>query len=84
MTFFAIVGMGVFAGSITPALYMVVMRGGVVTLINPRRACAARITVLGLSVLPSVRLSGTPYSATTRNKAAKVIPTGSVPHWLDF
>ena len=34
---------------------------------------------------PSVRLSGTPYSATTRNKAAKkAIPTGSVPHCLDF
>ena len=39
--------------------------------INPRRACSARVTVLGLSVLPSVRLSGTPYSGTTRNKAAK-------------
>ena len=25
--------------------------------INPRRACAARVTVLGLSVRPSVRLS---------------------------
>ena len=33
---------------------------------NPRRACAARVTVL-----PSVRLSGTTYSGTTRNKAAK-------------
>ena len=39
--------------------------------INPRRACAARVTVLGLSFRPSVRLSGTPYSGTTRNKAAK-------------
>ena len=37
-----------------------------IPIINPRRACAARVTVC-----PSVRLSGTPYSATTRNKAAK-------------
>ena len=28
--------------------------------INPRRACAARVTVLGLSVCPSVRLSVCP------------------------
>ena len=44
-------------------------------IVNPRRACAARVTVLVLSycpsVRPSVRLSRTPYSATTRNKAAK-------------
>ena len=32
-------------------------------IINPRRACVARVTVLGLSV--------TTFSATTRNKAAK-------------
>ena len=43
-----------------------------VGLINPRRACAARVTVLGLSVRPSVRPSVQyPYSGTTRNKAAK-------------
>ena len=46
-----------------------------IDIINPRRACAARVTVLGLSfclsVCPSVRLSGTTYSGTTRNKAAK-------------
>ena len=48
-------------------------------LVNPRRACAARVTVLGLSV------SVTTFSATTRNKAAKkAIPTGSVPHWLEI
>ena len=41
------------------------------TVINPRRACAARVTVLGLSFCPSVRLSVTTFSATTRNKAAK-------------
>ena len=35
--------------------------------INPRRACAARVTVLGLSVRPSV----TTFSATTRNKQVK-------------
>ena len=46
-----------------------------VLLINPRRACAARVTVLGLSFRLSVRLSVclsvTTFSATTRNKAAK-------------
>ena len=44
-------------------------------IINPRRACAARVTVLGLSFRPSVCLSVclsvTTFSATTRNKAAK-------------
>ena len=40
-------------------------------LINPRRACAARVTVLGLSFRLSVCLSVTTFSATTRNKAAK-------------
>ena len=41
--------------------------------INPRRACAASVTVLGLclSVCLSVVLSVTTFSATTRNKAAK-------------
>ena len=41
------------------------------TVINPRRACAARVTVLGLSFRLSVCLSVTTFSATTRNKAAK-------------
>ena len=52
--------------------------------INPRRACAARVTVLGHpSVRPSVCLLPRflPLRATRRPKA---IPTGSVPHWLDF
>ena len=35
-------------------------------LINPRRACAARVTVLGLSFCLSV----TTFSAATRNKTA--------------
>ena len=40
--------------------------------INPRRACAARVTVLGLSVCPSVRLSVRyHFFATTRNEVAK-------------
>ena len=39
--------------------------------INPRRACAARVTVLGLSFRLSVCLSVTTFSATTRNKAVK-------------
>ena len=43
--------------------------------INPRRACAARVTVLGLSFHLSVRLSVclsvTTFSPATRNKTAK-------------
>ena len=38
--------------------------------INPRRACAARVTVLGLSVCLSVCLSVDAYSGTTGYKAA--------------
>ena len=34
--------------------------------INPRHAWSVRVIVLGLSVRPSVHLSGTTYSATTR------------------
>ena len=36
-------------------------------IINPRRACAARVTVLGLCVCLSV----TTFSAATRNETAK-------------
>ena len=39
--------------------------------INPRPACTARVIVLGLSFCPSVRLSVTTFSPTTRNKTAK-------------
>ena len=41
--------------------------------INPRRACAARVTVLGLCVCLclSVCLSVTTFSAATRNETAK-------------
>ena len=39
-------------------------------IINPRCACAARITVLGLSFCLSVCLSVTTFSAATRNKTA--------------
>ena len=42
-----------------------------VCVINPRRACAARVTVLGLSFRLSVCLSVTTFSATTRNKVAE-------------
>ena len=42
---------------------------------HPRHACAARVTVLGLSfrlsVCPSVRLSVTTLSPATRDKTAK-------------
>ena len=53
--------------------------------INPRRACAARVTVLGLclSVCRSVCLSDPSFSSTARNKAATfAILTGSGLHWL--
>ena len=39
-------------------------------LINPRRACAARVTVLGLCVCLSVCLSVDDYSRTTGYEAA--------------
>ena len=52
--------------------------GMALTGFNPRRACAARVTVLGLSsgrtslsVRPSVRPSVTTFSPATRNKTAK-------------
>ena len=37
------------------------------SVINPRRACTAMVTVLGLSVCPSVTM----FSATTHNKQVK-------------
>ena len=57
---------------------------------HPRRACAARVTVLGLSfrlsVFPSVRLSVCYHAFChyAQQGGQKAIPTGSVPHWLDF
>ena len=48
--------------------YMYVLYGWI---INPWCACAARVTVLGLCVLPSVRLSVTMFSTTTCNKVAE-------------
>ena len=59
-------------------------------LINPRRACAARVTVLGLSFCLSVCLSVRPsvryhlFWHYAQQGGQKAIPTGSVPHWLDF
>ena len=52
------------------------------TLFNPRRAYAARVTVLGPFVCLSVCLSVTTFSATMYNK--RTIPKGSVLHWLYF
>ena len=40
---------------------------------NPQRACAARVTVLGLCVSVSVCLSVTTFSATARNNATNKI-----------
>ena len=53
---------------------------------NPRRACAARVTVLVLSFCPSVRLSVCyhVFCHYVQQGGEKAIPTGSVPHWLDF
>ena len=50
--------------------------------INPRRACAARVTVLGLSFRLSVCYHA--FCHYAQQGGQKVIPTGSVPHWLDF
>ena len=44
--------------------------GGGGGVINPRRACAARVTVLGLSVGQSVCVSVHDYSRTAGNEAA--------------
>ena len=50
-------------------------------IINPRRACTARVTVVVLSFCLSV----TTFSAATSNKTAnKRYEWGSVPHWLYF
>ena len=61
-----------------------------VIFINPRRACTARVTVLGLSFRPSVCLSVClsvcyhVFCHYAQQGGQKAIPTGSVPHWLDF
>ena len=49
--------------------------------INPRRACAARVTVR-----PSVCLSVCyhVFCHYAQQGGRKAIPTGSAPHWLDF
>ena len=51
------------------------------SVINPRRACAARVTVCH-----SVRLSVCyhVFCHYAQQGGQKAIPTGSVPHWLDF
>ena len=55
-------------------------------IINPRHACTARVTVLGLSFRLSVRLSVCyhVFCHYAQQGGQKAIPTGSVPHWLDF
>ena len=52
--------------------------------INHQRACAARVTVLGLSFHPSVCPSVCYhiFCHYTQQGGQKAIPTGSVPHWL--
>ena len=59
---------------------------GLGLVINPRRACAARVIVLGLSFRPSVRPSVCyhVFCRYTQRDGQKAIPTGSVPHWLYF
>ena len=58
----------------------------IIYIINPRRACAARVTVLGLSFRLSVCLSVCyhVFCHYVQQGGQKAIPTGSVPHWLDF
>ena len=51
---------------------------------NPRRACVARVTVLGLCVCVSVCLSALILALCTEQGGQKAIPTSSIPHWLDF
>ena len=57
------------------------------SMINPRRACAARVTFCH-SVRPSVRLSVSVcyhvFCHYAQQGGQRAIPTGSVPHWLDF
>ena len=48
--------------------------------INPRRTCAARVIVLGLSFCPSVCYHV--FFRYAQQDGQKVTPTGSVPHWL--
>ena len=51
-------------------------------IINPQRTCTARVIVLGLSFRPSVRYHV--FCHYAQQGGQKAIPTGSVPHWLDF
>ena len=59
-------------------------------IINPRRACAAGVTVLGLSFPPSVRpflclsVCYHVFCHYAQHGGQKAIPTGSVPHWHYF
>ena len=57
-----------------------------VTFINPRRACAARVTVLGSWVCLSVSLSVCyhVFCHHAQEIGQRAIVTGSVLHWLDF
>ena len=53
---------------------------------NPRSACAARVTVLGLCVCLFVCLSVCyhVFCHYAQRDGQKAIPMGSVPHWLYF
>ena len=79
--------------SINPLLVMFtspnsifVLRCSMSSVINPRRACAARVTVLGRSVCLSVCLSVCyhVFCHHAQQTGQKVTPTGSALHWLDF
>ena len=49
---------------------------------NPQRSCAVRVTILGLFVRPFVLLPHFLQLCATSHQ--RVIPTGSVLHWLGF
>ena len=82
-----VVGAGVATVVVEAVLAVVVLAGVVLAVVvNPRRACAARITVLGLCVCVSVCLSVCyhVFCRYAQRDGQKAIPTGSVPHWLYF
>ena len=77
---FAICSIIMYARAVDLEMYVLIF-------INPRCACTARVTVLGLSFRLSVCLSVCYHIFCHYMYAQggqKAIPTGSVPHWLNL